>query len=123
VEITAGYPAGKVGDTYGNLMAAAEGEHEEFVLLYPGFADVAEREGFIKIANQFRMIAKIEKEHEERYRALAENIKNGKVFAKDEPVEWVCRECGHIHVGKQAPAACAACQNPQAVFELRVRNY
>ncbi len=123
VEIQAAYPAGKVGETVENLLAAAEGEHEEFVDLYPGFADVAEKEGFIKIAGQFRMIAKIEKEHEERYRKLAENVKSGKVFAKDEETAWVCRECGHIHVGKHAPKACPACQNPQGVFEVRVKNY
>jgi rubrerythrin len=123
VEITAAYPAGAVGGTLDNLMASADGEHEEFVELYPAFAAVAEKEGFIKIANQFKMIAKIEKEHEERYRKLAENVKNGKVFAKDEESVWVCRECGHIHTGKQAPTACPTCQNPQAVFELRAKNY
>lgn len=123
VEIVATYPAGIVGSTFENLIAAAEGEHEEFVMLYPQFAEVAEKEGFIKIANQFRMIAKVEKEHEERYRKLADNVKNGKVFAKDEEVEWVCRECGHIHKGKQPPKACPTCQNPQGVFELRAKNY
>ncbi len=123
VEITAGYPAGKVSDTHANLVAAAEGEHEEFSLLYPQFAEVAEKEGFIKIANQFRMIAKIEQEHSERYRQLAENVKDGKVFARDEAVVWVCRECGHVHTGKQAPSACPSCQHPRAVFELRAKNY
>ncbi len=123
VEITAGYPAGKVGTTEENLLAAAEGEHEEFVELYPHFADVAEKEGFIKIANQFRMIAKIEKEHEDRYRMLAANVRDGKVFAKDVETAWVCRECGHIHTSKQAPAACPTCQNPRSVFEVRVLNY
>ncbi len=123
LEITAMYPAGKVGDTYENLIASAEGEHEESVDLYPQFADVAEAEGFIKIAGQFRMIAKIEKEHEERYRRLAENVKSGKVFVKDEETVWVCRECGHIHTGKQAPTACPTCQYPRSVFEVRVKNY
>ncbi|MFH0753837.1 MAG: ferritin family protein [Candidatus Omnitrophota bacterium] len=123
VEITAAYPAGKVGTTYENLIAAAEGEHEEFVELYPHFADVAQKEGFTKIANQFRMIAKIEKEHEERYRKLAANVKEGKVFAKDEETSWVCRECGYIHTGKVAPTACPSCQRPQAVFEMRAANY
>jgi rubrerythrin len=123
VEITARYPAGCVGSTLENLLAGAEGEHEESVSLYPQFAEVAEKEGFIKIANQFRMIAKIEKEHEGRYRKLADNVKNGKVFARDEEVEWVCRECGHIHKGKQPPKACPTCQYPQAVFELRAKNY
>ena len=123
LEITAAYPAGIVGSTFDNLMAAAMGEHEESVDLYPKFADIAEKEGFIKIANQFRMIAKVEKEHEERYRKLADNVKNSKVFEKDQETVWVCRECGHIHVGKHAPKACPTCQYPQAVFEVRVKNY
>ena len=123
IEITAAYPAGKVGDTYENLVASAEGEHEESVDLYPQFADVAEEEGFIKIAGQFRMIAKIEKEHEERYRRLARNVKDGNVFVKEEEAVWVCRECGHVHTGKQAPTACPTCQYPRAVFEIRVKNY
>jgi hypothetical protein len=89
VEITATYPAGIVGTTFDNLMAAAQGEHEEFVELYPAFGAIAEEEGFIKIANQFRMIAKVEKEHEDRYRKLAENVKNEKVFAKDEIVAFI----------------------------------
>lgn len=123
VEIVAAYPAGIVGSTLDNLLAAADGEHEEFVLLYPSFADVAEKEGFIKISNQFKMIAKVEKEHEARYRKLADNVKNAKVFSKDDIVVWICRECGHIHVGKQPPKACPTCQYPQAVFELRAENY
>ncbi|MBF0486010.1 MAG: rubrerythrin family protein [Candidatus Omnitrophica bacterium] len=123
VEITATYPAGLVGNTFDNLMAGAMGEHEESVDIYPKFAEVAEKEGFIKIANQFRMIAKIEKEHEERYRKLADNVKNSKVFAKDEETVWVCRECGHIHFGKQPPKACPTCQYPQAVFEVKAKNY
>ena len=123
VEILAAYPAGKVGDTLVNLQASADGEHEEFADLYPGFADVAEKEGFVKIAGQFRMIAKIEKEHEERYRKLAENVQKDKVFAKDEETVWVCRECGHIHVGKQTPAVCPTCQHPRGVFEVRAKNF
>ena len=123
LEITAVYPAGAVGSTLENLLASAGGEHEESVDIYPHFAAVAEKEGFIKISNQFKMVAKIEREHEERYRQLAENVKNGKVFAKDEETVWICRECGHIHVGKQPPRACPACQYPQAVFEVRVKNY
>ena len=123
VEITAGYPAGIVASTYDNLIAAAEGEHEEFAELYPAFADMAEKEGFIKIANQFRMIAKVEKEHEERYRRLADNVKTGKVFAKDGETVWVCRECGHVHVGKQVPGVCPVCQHPKSVFEMRAQNF
>lgn len=123
VEINAGYPAGKVGSTYENLLAAADGEHEEFTQLYPAFADIAQKEGFIKIANQFRMIAKIEKEHEDRYRKLAQNVKDAKVFAKDQETVWICRECGYIHVSKQAPAVCPSCQRERAVFEVRAANY
>ncbi len=123
LEITATYPAGVVGDTYQNLIAAAEGEHEEFVDIYPAFGAVAEKEGFPKIGAQFKMIAKVEKEHEERYRKLAENLKNNKIFVKDEETVWVCRECGHIHVGKQTPNVCPVCQNPKSVFEVRAKNY
>jgi len=123
LEITAAYPAGTVGSTCDNLMAAANGEQEEAVEIYPLFAAVAEKEGFIKIANQFKMIAKIEKEHEAQYRKLAGNVKDGKVFAKDEEMVWVCRECGHVHIGKQPPKACPTCQYPQAVFEIKVINY
>ncbi|MBF0594815.1 MAG: rubrerythrin family protein [Candidatus Omnitrophica bacterium] len=123
LEITATYPAGAVSDTYENLMAAAEGEHEEFVEIYPYFATVAEKEGFPKIGAQFKMIAKVEKEHEERYRKLAENVQNEKVFAKDEETEWVCRECGHVHKAKKTPNVCPVCQNPKSVFEVRVKNF
>lgn len=123
VEILAGYPAGKVSGTLQNLLVSADGEHEEFVELYPHFADVAQKEGFVKIANQFRMVAKIEKEHEERYRKLAVNVQEGKVFSKDVETVWICRECGHVHTAKQAPAACPSCQRSQAVFEMRVVNY
>ncbi len=123
VEIVAGYPAGAVAGTYDNLVAAADGEHEEFAELYPHFADVADKEGFQKIANQFRMVARIEKEHEARFRKLAANVKEHKVFVKEEETAWICRECGYIHTGKQAPKACPTCQNPQSVFELRAENY
>lgn len=123
LEITAAYPAGIVGSTLENLLASAEGEHEESSLLYPQFAAVAEKEGFIKIANQFRMVAKVEQQHEARYRKLAENVRSGKVFAREDEVVWVCRECGHIHTGKQPPKACPTCQYPQAVFEIRSINY
>jgi rubrerythrin len=121
-EITASYPAGSIGTTFDNLMAAALGEHEEFVVLYPSFAQIAEEEGFVKIANQFKMIARIEKEHEERYRKLAHNVEAGRVFEKDGEVTWVCRECGHVHVAKHAPKACPSCQHPQAVFEIKADN-
>ncbi|ERJ13641.1 L-aspartate oxidase protein [Haloplasma contractile SSD-17B] len=123
VEITASYPAGKVGSTYENLIAAAEGEHEEFVELYPEFAEVAKKEGFNRIANQFRMIAKIEEQHELRYRQLAENVKEEQVFAKEEETVWVCRECGHIHTGKKVPGMCPVCLQSKAFFEVEAKNY
>jgi rubrerythrin len=123
VEITATYPAGIVGTTAENLLAAAEGEHEEFVELYPGFADVAEEEGFKKIAMQFRRIAEIEKDHEDRYRKLLANIEAEKVFKREEPKVWYCRKCGHIHEGEKAPGACPVCVHPQAYFEIKKSNY
>jgi len=123
LDINAGYPAGSVGMTYDNLTASADGEHEEFAALYPDFAAVAEKEGFIKIANQWKMIARIEKEHEDRFRKLAINVKDGKVFVKAEPVTWICRECGHVHTGKQVPENCPACQRSKAVFEIKAVNY
>lgn len=123
VEITASYPAGKIATTAENLKAAAEGENEEWTELYPLFADVAEKEGFNKIATTFRMVAKVEKEHEDRYRALLKNIEEGKVFEKDEEVEWVCRKCGFVHKGKKAPQRCPSCGHPEGYFEKRVKNY
>ncbi|MBF0570969.1 MAG: rubrerythrin family protein [Candidatus Omnitrophica bacterium] len=123
LEITATYPAGIVAETYDNLLAAASGEYEEFEEIYPHFADIAEKEGFPKIGAQFRMIAKIEKEHGDRYRKLAVNVKDGKIFVKDEETVWICRECGHIHIGKQAPAFCPACQNSKDVFQVKESNY
>ncbi|MBF0503839.1 MAG: rubrerythrin family protein [Candidatus Omnitrophica bacterium] len=123
LEITAVYPAGSVKETYDNLLVSADGEHEEFADLYPCFAGVAEKEGFPKIAAQFKMIAKIEKEHEERYRKLAQNIGNNKVFSKDEETIWICAECGHVHIGKQTPAVCPTCQNSKGVFQMKANNY
>jgi rubrerythrin len=123
VEITATYPAGRVGTTQENLLAAAKGEHEEFVVLYPEFAEIAASEGFPKIANQFKLIAKVEKEHEDRYLKLAENVRDGKVFAKEDIVIWVCRECGHVHVGVKAPGMCPTCLQPQQYFEVKANNY
>ncbi|HHJ10420.1 MAG TPA: rubrerythrin family protein [Bacteroidetes bacterium] len=123
VEITATYPAGKIGTTLENLQAAAEGENEEWTQLYPEFAKVAEEEGFSKIASAYRMIAKVEKAHEERYRKLYKNLEEGKVFEKDGIVIWKCRNCGYIHEGKTAPKVCPACLHPQAYFELEAENY
>jgi rubrerythrin len=123
VEITASFPAGVIGNTMENLAAAAAGEYEEWAELYPVFADIAEEEGFKNIAVAWRMIAKVEKEHERRYLKLLENMKEGKVFEKDEEIEWQCRNCGFIHKGKKAPGKCPACEHPQAYFEPMKQNY
>lgn len=123
VEITASYPAGKIGTTMENLAEAAEGELEEWGTLYPDFAVVAEEEGFKQIAVAFRMIAKVEVEHEKRYRQLLANIEQGKVFEKEEAILWQCRNCGFVIEGKKAPLKCPACEHPQAYFEPMKQNY
>lgn len=123
VEITASFPAGVIGNTLENLKAAAAGENEEWTMDYPHFADVADEEGFPAIAKMYREISVAEKGHEERYRALAKNIEDGKVFKKDEETIWQCRNCGYIHVGKEAPETCPACLHPQAYFEVKKNNY
>lgn len=123
VEITATYPAGKIGTTIENLKAAAEGENEEWTELYPEFARIAKEEGFPKVAAAFNTIAKVEKEHEERYLKLLKNVEEGSVFKKDKVVKWKCRKCGHIHEGTEAPQKCPACDHPQAHFELMEENY
>ncbi|KPK35817.1 MAG: rubrerythrin [Phycisphaerae bacterium SG8_4] len=123
VEISAAFPAGTIGSTLENLKAAAAGEHYETTEMYPGFAEVAEKEGFSEIANVFRSIAVAEKRHEERYLALAKNISDGVVFKRGEKVRWVCRNCGYVHEGPEAPNACPACAHPQAYFELDALNY
>lgn len=110
-------------DTTECLLNAAEGEHEEGFDLYPHFADVAEQEGFPKVAESFRKIALVEKHHEERYRKLAENIKEGKVFLKDGEVWWKCRNCGYIEKASMAPKVCPACVHPQAHFEVLADNF
>ncbi len=123
VEITATYPAGKIGTTAENLLAAATGEHEEWTELYPHFADVAEAEGFLNVAATFRKIAGVEVQHEKRYRRLLERVVAETVFSREEETTWQCRECGHIHVGKEAPKACPTCAHPQAYFEVEKQNY
>ena len=123
VEITAAFPAGEIGTTMENLKAAAAGEHYETTQMYPEFADVAEKEGFNDIATVFRNIAVAEKRHEERYLALAKNIADGVVFKREKPVRWVCRNCGYVHEGPEAPGVCPACAHPQAYFELEATNY
>ena len=123
VEITATYPAGIIGTTLENLKASADGENEEWTDLYPEFARIAEEEGFRDIANSYKNIAKVEKEHEIRYRKLVENIEKGQVFEKGEEVFWYCRNCGYIHFGKKAMEKCPACQHPKAYFEMHAKNY
>lgn len=123
VEITASYPAGVIGNTLENLKAAAMGEHEEWSLDYPKFADIAEEEGFTEIALMYRNIAVAEKGHEERYLAFVRNIEENKVFAKEEEVVWQCRNCGFIYTGKEAPEVCPACAHPQAHFEVMKQNW
>jgi len=122
-EITATYPAGKIGTTADNLLAAADGEKEEWDKLYPEFEKIAREEGFNHIADSFKEIAEVEERHEKRYRTLLENVKNGTVFKKDEVVEWKCRNCGYVHEGKDAPKACPACKHPQAYYEVNAENY
>jgi rubrerythrin len=123
VEITAIYPAGKVGSTYENLMAAAGGENEEYTEIYPTFARIAKEEGFGDVAAAFLMIAKVEKEHEQRYLKLADNVEKEKVFKKDEAVRWKCEKCGYVHEGPEPPAKCPACLRPKEFFELKETNY
>ncbi len=123
VEITAEYPAGKIGTTKENLFAAAEGEKAEWGKIYPHFEQIARKEGFKEIANSFKQIAEVEEKHEDRYRKILENIKKGKVFKRNKVVKWKCRNCGYVHVGKSAPKKCPACKHPQAFYELFVENY
>jgi rubrerythrin len=122
-EITASYPAGKIGTTSENLKASAEGENEEWTELYPKFAEVAAEEGFKEISMVFKNIAKVEKEHEARYLKLYKNLEEGKVFERDGKVIWRCRNCGFIHEGTKAPKKCPACDHPQAHFEIEAQNY
>jgi rubrerythrin len=123
LEISAGFPAGKVGSTLENLQAAAAGENFEHTSLYPGFAKVAGEEGFKDVAAAFEAISVAEKQHEKRYRALAKNIDTGRVFKRDQKVVWRCRNCGYLHEGKVAPEACPACVHPKAYYELLGENY
>ena len=123
VEITATYPAGKIGTTAENLKAAAMGENEEWTTLYPNFAAEAKEEGFSEVSSSFLMIAKVETEHEKRYLKLLKNIEEEKVFKKDEKVRWKCRNCGYVHEGKGAPEKCPACLHPKSYFEIKEDNY
>lgn len=123
LEITATYPAGKIGTTKENLLAAAEGEKMEWGKIYPDFEKIARKEGFNEIADSFKEIAEVEEQHEKRYRKLLENVKTGKVFKKDKVVKWKCRNCGYVHEGKEAPKDCPACKHPQSYYEVLEENY
>lgn len=112
-----------IGDTAENLKSAAEGENYEWTDMYAGFAKTAEEEGFTELAAKFRLVAEIEKHHEERYRALLKNVEMAEVFAKSEVKVWECRNCGHITVGMSAPRVCPACSHPQSYFEIHAENY
>ena len=122
-EFTATFPAGRIGTTAENLKAAAEGENEEWTKLYPGFADVAEQEGFREVASAFRYIAKVEVDHEKRYLKLLENVLQNKVFKKDAATTWKCRNCGYHHEGPEAPDVCPTCLHAKAYFELYGEKY
>ena len=114
---------GELGDTAANLAAAAAGENYEWTDMYDRFAKEAEEEGFTELAVQFKMVAAIEKSHEERYRALLSNVEMQAVFAKSEETMWECRNCGHLVMGKKAPQVCPVCKHPQSFFEVRKENY
>ena len=123
LEITATYPAGVIATTADHLKAAADGENEEWTILYPAAADIAEEEGFPVVAQAFRAIAKVEQKHEARYRKLLANVESGQVFKKDANVAWKCMNCGYVHDGDEAPDMCPACVHPQEHFELFVETY
>jgi rubrerythrin len=123
LEITAAYPAGVLGTTKENLKAAADGEHEEHNALYPEFARIAREEGFPLVATQFTTTAKAEAHHEERYRMLLKNLETGTAFKKAASIKWICRECGYVHEGPEAPAKCPCCEHPQAFFQVLVDQY
>ncbi|MFC1737470.1 rubrerythrin [Planctomycetota bacterium] len=123
VEINGAFPAGVIGSTSKNLKAAAAGENYETTEMYPGFAKLADEEGFKEIAEVFRNIAVAEARHRDRYLALDKNITEGKVFKQEKSVRWVCRNCGYVHEGPEAPDLCPACAHPQSHFEIEAVNY
>lgn len=123
VKIDAAYPAGIIGSTSKNLKAAAEGEKLEWGTLYPNFAEVAEEEGFKNVARIFRMVAKVERAHEERYLKLLANVEQDKVYQKDTSIKWICRNCGYIHEGRKAPEKCPVCEHPKSYYEAWCENY
>jgi rubrerythrin len=114
---------GAVPDTKANLADAADGEHDEWTDMYPSFAKTAKEEGFDKIAGLFTMVGEIEKHHEERYKKMLENLEKGLVFSRSGDTVWICRNCGRIHIGKQAPELCPVCSHPKAYFEIKAANY
>jgi len=121
--IEASFPAGRIGTTAENLLAAADGERAEWGTIYPSFEKVARQEGFKEAADSFKEIAEVEERHEKRYRKLLDNVKSGKVFKKDKPMLWKCRNCGYVHEGTEAPKLCPACKHPQSFYELLAENY
>jgi rubrerythrin len=123
LEITAAYPAGMIGTTKENLKAAAEGEHEEWTILYPHFAEVAMQEGFPEIATAYKMITKVETEHERRYLKLLQNVSEDKVFMKNGKVWWKCLNCGYVYESEKALEMCPACLHPKSFMQLREENY
>jgi len=122
-EIQATFPAGKIGTTAENLREAAAGENLEYTKLYPGSAAMAREEGFPEVAAAFTNISKAEQRHEKRYLTLLKNVEEGKVFKRDTPVKWKCRNCGYVHEGAEAPDLCPACLHPKAFYEIYCENY
>lgn len=123
IEIKWSFPAGVIGTTYENLLAAAAGERYEHTEMYPGFAEVAEKEGFIRVVEALGAVSVAERQHEKRYLELAANVKEGRIFRREEVVVWRCLNCGYLHESKQAPEVCPACISPQAYFELLGENW
>lgn len=123
IEIKWSFPAGVIGTTYENLLAAAAGERYEHTEMYPGFAEVAEKEGFIRVVEALGAVSVAERQHEKRYLELAANVKEGRIFRREEVVVWRCLNCGYLHESNQAPEVCPACISPQAYFELLGENW
>jgi len=123
VEITAGYPAGVIGDTKANLKAAADGEKMEWTTIYANFSKIAQDEGFGEVARSFNQIAEVEKFHEGRYRKLIGNVESKGVFKKKKAIKWHCRNCGYVFEGTEAPKECPACKHPQSFYEILAENY
>jgi rubrerythrin len=123
VEVQASFPAGTIGTTLENLEAAAAGEEHEYMEMYPEFSKIAEEEGFAVIAAMFRAIARAEQQHAKQYRAFITNLKDGKVFKRDETVTWYCIKCGFLHEAREAPLKCPACSHPQGYFEILSENW